>query len=88
MHKMRIEGVEMEPVISRSVSCLGYNNNLKILYVTFKNNTIYKYFNVPFEIYSNVQRGKYQAKNGNYPSIGAALDFYVKKKNNRYERIR
>ena len=56
------------------------------LYVEFKNNSIYIYFNVPFEIYQRIMNKECISKSEGKPSYGATLSNLVKKAGFRYEQ--
>ena len=49
------------------------------LYVEFKNNTGYKYLNVPFEIFQRILNKECISKSKGRPSYGSTLDKLVKK---------
>jgi hypothetical protein len=56
------------------------------LYVEFKNNNSgYKYFNVPFEIYQRIMNKECISKSEGKPSYGATLFHLVKKAGFHYE---
>jgi hypothetical protein len=84
---MKIEGIELIKVQSTTVNFIGYNKSRLTMYVVFNNGPQYKYFDISNEIYSKVKNGEKRAKDGHYPSIGAALDYYVKKRGYRYQEI-
>lgn len=57
------------------------------LYVEFKkNNSGYKYFNVPFEIYQRIMNKECISKSEGKPSYGATLSNLVKKAGFHYEQ--
>ena len=57
------------------------------LYVEFKkNNSGYKYFNVPFEIYQRIMNKECISKSEGKPSYGATLSILVKKAGFIYEQ--
>jgi len=59
----------MIAVSSSQISEIGYDEPNQDLYVTFKNGTTYKYFNVPFGVYQLLL---------NATSIGKTLNEIVK----------
>lgn len=61
----------MITVSSSQISEIGYDEPNQDLYVTFKNGTTYKYFNVPFGIYQLLL---------NATSVGKTLNEVVKGK--------
>lgn len=56
------------------------------LYVEFKNNSGYKYFNVPFEIYQRIMNKECISKSEGKPSYGATFFNLVKKAGFYYEQ--
>lgn len=57
----------MFPVKSSQISYIGYDEDNNELYVTFSNDTTYKYSDVPKEVYNELSKaksvGKYFAQN-------------------------
>lgn len=57
----------MYPVNSSQISYIGYDEETKELFITFKNGSTYKYEDVPEDIYkillSSPTKGKYFADN-------------------------
>lgn len=62
-----------------------YGNDL---YVEFKNNTGYKYFNVPYEIFQRILNKECISKSKGRPSYGSTLDKLVKKAGYHYEQFK
>ncbi len=58
------------------------------LYVEFKNNSGYKYFNVPFEIFQRIINKECISKSEGKPSYGATLDVLVKKAGYNFEQYK
>lgn len=59
----------MHPVISSQISYVGYENDTKELFITFKNGSTFKYEDVPKVIYNNLMDSD---------SKGRYLNMYVK----------
>ena len=59
--------IPMHPVVSSQLSYIGYDEVNSTLYVTFKNNTTYKYENVPEKVFNEFKDsssiGSYFSKN-------------------------
>jgi uncharacterized protein YjhX (UPF0386 family) len=58
------------------------------LFVEFKNNTGYKYLNVPFEIFQRILNKECISKSKGRPSYGSTLDRLVKKAGYQYEQYK
>lgn len=76
----------MFDVHSSNIRRLGYDPSWKRMRVVFMNNTAYQYFDVNEVVWNEVRLGLASARypNEHAPSVGAALDKFVKKKNIRY----
>lgn len=59
----------MHPVNSSQISYIGYDDATQCLYVTFKNNSTYKYDNVPRDIFEAMLKSD---------SVGKYLNLKVK----------
>jgi len=46
--------IDLEPVSSSNLASVGYDDQLQILRVAFKNGTVYDYFNVSQDVYQNL----------------------------------
>ena len=55
------------------------------LFVEFKGGSVYRYFNVPIEIYQRIMNKECISVSEGKPSYGATLDRLVKKGGFRYE---
>ena len=55
------------------------------LFVEFKNNSGYKYLNVPIDIFQRIMNKECISKSEGKPSYGATLDALVKKAGYQYE---
>lgn len=57
-------------VDSSNLVWVNYNKATKVLTVSFKNGSVYEYYNVPEDIYNNLldapSKGSYHAKNIKY----------------------
>ncbi|MBD3213258.1 MAG: KTSC domain-containing protein [Candidatus Lokiarchaeota archaeon] len=84
---MKIEHTILTKVQSTNINFIGCNKSTHTMYVVFTNGARYKYFDIPEKIYLKVKNGEKRAKDGHYPSVGAAFDYYVKKRDYRYQRI-
>lgn len=56
------------------------------LFVEFKNDSGYKYLNVPFEIFQRIMNKECISKSKGRPSYGSTLDRLVKKEGYQYEQ--
>jgi len=60
---MKTNSVSMFPVQSSQISYIGYDEDKSILYITFKNDSTFRYFDVEKEIYNTLKTstsvGKY-----------------------------
>ena len=81
------ENIVMESVTSTNVKAVGYNEAAATMQIDFKTGGRYQYFLVPKKIYMSILHGEHTAKDGHYPSVGAALDWFVKKGGYAYKRI-
>jgi hypothetical protein len=63
--------IPLVPVTSSNVAALGYDETSKTLAVKFNSGTLYHYFDVPHEIYTEAMKAK---------SIGAFLNLKVARK--------
>ena len=63
-------GVEMISVSSSNVQAIGYDEANQVLYVSFKNNSLYRYPGVPIAEFYGLQ---------NASSVGSYLDANIKK---------
>ena len=65
--KQKLSEIKMYKVESSNIEYLGYNENLKILKVIFKNNSSYAYFGVPQFTWNQLctceSKGKYLTEN-------------------------
>lgn len=46
--------MQLQRVLSGTIEAIGYDNITKIMHVLFKDNTYYKYENIPLNIYQNL----------------------------------
>ena len=55
--------IPMHPITANTISFIGYNQEESILYIKFKDNTVYKYFDVPmvcfYELKTNEDPDEY-----------------------------
>ena len=58
------------------------------LFVEFKNNSGYKYFNVPFEILQRILNRECISKSKGRPSYGSTLDKLVKKAGYKHQQYK
>jgi hypothetical protein len=76
----------IESVSSTNVKKVKWDSVSKDLVIQFEDNSIYTYSNVPEAIYINVVDGQAGAKNGDYPSVGAAVHQYLINGGYQYRR--
>lgn len=50
-----VEGVLLSSVISSNVAAYGYNEETEELYVQFKDGSVYKYYDVPEDVWALFQ---------------------------------
>lgn len=50
-----VDGIQLTPVVSSNVQAIGYNPDEMFLYVQFLNNSIYRYYSVPDDIWALFQ---------------------------------
>lgn len=76
----------MQHVQSTNIRRIGYNAQNRQMRVEFLNGDSYQYFNVDPATYTNVRAGRHQARypTPHRPSIGSALDFFIKKRGYAY----
>jgi hypothetical protein len=67
---LRIKECDMIKVDSSNVKSVGYVTEENVLLVLFKNDTLYKYFDVPFETYTQLTEAE---------SVGKFLNSEIKK---------
>jgi hypothetical protein len=70
--------VKMVPVSSSNVQAIGYDETNQVLYVRFKNNTLYSYQGVPIAEFYGLQ---------NASSVGSYLDANIKKGGYIYQQL-
>lgn len=68
---------------STSINRIGHSGI--DLFVEFKGGSVYKYFNVPIEIFHRILNKECISDSEGKPSYGATLDRLVKKAGFRYE---
>lgn len=71
--------MQFQNVISSNLLRVGYNTSARILQVQFKNGMIYRYFEVPEFLYTDLITAS---------SKGTFFDTHIKKGGYRYMRIR
>lgn len=71
---------------SKTMNRIGHSGN--DLFVEFKGNSGYRYFNVPFEIFQRIMNKECISASEGKPSYGATLDRLVKKAGYRYEQYK
>jgi hypothetical protein len=65
------------PVDSRSVSSIGYDPTKRVLEVEFRPHRVYRYFDVPDDVYEHLMHA---------PSIGRYVNYNIKE-HFRYEEV-
>lgn len=68
----------MIPVNSSNLSAVGYDERTQTLRVSFRNRTVYDYYNVPKNLYQGLMAAS---------SHGGYLDRYIKKANYQYAPV-
>ena len=68
--------MQREPVVSSNIRTIGYEEATQTLEIEFLNSSIYQYYNVPQNIYSEMMKAD---------SKGKFLHFYI---NNAYPNSR
>lgn len=63
------DGLMLQKVESSNIAAVGYDDESEILYVEFKSGFTYKYFNVPYYVYTELMDAD---------SCGKYLNQYVK----------
>lgn len=71
---------------SSNIERLAHSGN--DLFVEFKNDSGYKYLNVPFEIFQRIMNKECYSKSEGKPSYGSTLDKLVKKAGYHYEQYK
>ena len=71
--------MDRKKVISSNLKSVGYDEKSKILEIEFLNGGLYRYFNVPQNIFEGLI---------NASSHGQFFDRYVKKAGYRYQKIK
>jgi hypothetical protein len=90
----RKEDEELKPSVfkmfnveSTNIKRLGYDASWRRMRVEFLNGSVYQYYNVDFTTWEKVKNGMAIAmEDGHTPSVGAALDRYVKKEGIKYKQ--
>ncbi|HFJ9453591.1 TPA: KTSC domain-containing protein [Bacillus tropicus] len=68
----------MIPVNSSNLSAVGYDERTQTLRVSFRNRTVYDYYNVPENLYQGLMAAS---------SHGGYLDRYIKKASYQYAKV-
>lgn len=71
---------------SSTINRIAHSGN--DLFVEFKNNSGYKYLNVPVETFQRIMNKECISKSEGKPSYGATLDKLVKKAGYQYEQYK
>jgi lysyl-tRNA synthetase class 2 len=61
--------IEMKNVHSSQITSIGYDQDLEVLYVEFRNSNVYRYMDVPKEIYEQFM---------NNDSVGSYFHTHIK----------
>jgi uncharacterized protein YjhX (UPF0386 family) len=83
-----MENLEWQQIAFESDNIERMAHSGNDLYVEFKNNTGYKYFNVPYEIFQRILNKECISKSKGRPSYGSTLDKLVKKAGYNYEQYK
>ena len=84
---------------SSNVKTVNYDSDTMIMTITFNNNAVYEYYNVPMLLYLQVRNGLAAAKTtgknrfgswfkGKFPSNGAAVWRYLRNTGVSYRRVK
>lgn len=84
---------------SSNVKTVNYDSDTMIMTITFNNNAVYEYYNVPMLLYLQVRNGLAAAKTtgknrfgswfkGKFPSNGAAVWKYLRNTGVSYRRVK
>ena len=57
--------MDRTPVVSSNIKSIGYDSNSKILEVEFTNMSVYRYYEVPEDVYEELMAAE---SKGSYPS--------------------
>lgn len=75
-------GIKWKNIESSNLESIGYNSELKTMYISFKNNTMYKYYKVSESLFDSFSKAeskgkyahKYIYKNYDYSKIDDGKD--------------
>lgn len=70
--------MNMIPVSSSNLASIGYDENSRTLYVSFRNGRLYKYSGVPLQVYNGLMAAS---------SKGQYFDRYIVKAGYSYQRV-